>query len=53
MRRAEDAQPLGIATVEQFASNQRGFYRLADTDIVSYQHPHRVELSAIMRGTNW
>jgi hypothetical protein len=34
---------LGIATVEQFASDQRSFYCLANTNIVSNEHPNRVE----------
>jgi hypothetical protein len=37
MRWAKNTQPLGIATVKQFASDQCSFYCFANANVVSYQ----------------
>jgi len=41
---ADHAQATSIASVEHFSCDEPGFYRLANADVVRYEHPHRVEL---------
>jgi hypothetical protein len=44
VRRTQHRKSLDIATVEQFARNERSLNSLADTDIVSDEQAYRIQL---------